>query len=340
MSTRRLFPLDHLWNQAFTRMAGAPARTGNRIDLLRDATENYPAWQEAIASAQAWIHFESYIIHDDAIGHEFADALEAKARSGVSVRLLYDWWGARTLRVNRLWRSLRAAGVDVRCFNPPRLDDPVASLSRDHRKMLGVDGRVAFVTGLCIGHDWAGDPRIGLEPWRDTGVRIEGPAVADVERAFADTWTAAGPPLPLQEIPNVSAPIPGSSVTLRVIAGTPRLGNLYRLDQLIAAAAQRSLWLTDAYFIATTPYVQALRAAALDASMFVCSFRTAAIFPCCGPYRAPGTVRSSKQACVSSNGTARCCTRRALSRTDDGAVSGRPISTRRAGWATGSSMSP
>jgi cardiolipin synthase len=265
MSTsRRLFPLDDLWSQAFTRMAGAPARTGNRIDLLRDATENYPAWLEAIASAHRWIHFESYIIHDDAIGREFADALEAKARSGVSVRLLYDWWGARTLRANRLWRSLLTAGVDVRCFNPPRLDDPLASLSRDHRKMLGVDGRVAFVTGLCIGEDWAGNPRIGIEPWRDTGVQIEGPAVADVERAFAETWAAAGQPVPPEELPDVSAPIPGNSVTLRVIAGTPRLGNVYRLDQLIAAAAQRTLWLTDAYFVATTPYVQALRAAALD----------------------------------------------------------------------------
>jgi cardiolipin synthase len=106
-----LFPLDHLWNQAFTRMAGAPARVGNRVDLLQDAAENYPAWLEAIAGARAWVHFESYIIHDDAAGRQFADALEGKARSGVTVRVLYDWWGARGLRPNRLWRSLRAAGV-------------------------------------------------------------------------------------------------------------------------------------------------------------------------------------------------------------------------------------
>jgi len=151
-----LFPLDHLWDQAFTRIAGAPARAGNRINLLRDAAENNPAWLEAIGAARAWVHFESYIIHDDTIGRQFADALEAKARSCVSVRVLYDWFSARGLRPNRLWPSLRAAGVDVRCFNSPRLGSPLAWMSRDHRKMIGVDGRFAFVTGLCVGEDWVG----------------------------------------------------------------------------------------------------------------------------------------------------------------------------------------
>jgi cardiolipin synthase A/B len=259
-----LSPLDHLWNQAFTRIVGSPARVGNRLDLLRDATQNYPAWLDAIETAEAWIHFESYIIHDDEVGRQFADALEAKARAGVTVRVLYDWWGDRRLRPNRLWRSLRNAGVDVRCFNPPRFGSPLAWLSRDHRKMIAADGRVAFVTGLCVGRDWTGDAASGKEPWRDTGVMVEGPAVADIERAFAETWATAGSPLPAHELPAVSDPLAGESVTLRVIAGTPRLASVYRLDQLIAAAAQTSLWLTDAYFVATTPYVQALRGAAID----------------------------------------------------------------------------
>jgi cardiolipin synthase len=137
-------------------------------------------------------------------------------------------------------------------------------MSRDHRKMIGVDGRIAFVTGLCVGEDWVGDPEHGAEAWRDTGVSLEGPAVTDVERAFADMWAATGSALPAPEVPDVPPPLSGGSVTVRVIAGSPRLGSLYRLDQLIAAAAQRSLWLTDAYFVATTPYVQALRSAAAD----------------------------------------------------------------------------
>src|SRR5690606_34298206 len=92
--------------------------------------------------------------------------------------------------------GLRAAGGEVRAYNPPRLDSPFGWLSRDHRKMLVVDGEVGFVTGLCVGDAWIGDPARGIEPWRDTGVEIRGPAVAQLERAFARTWAASGPPLP------------------------------------------------------------------------------------------------------------------------------------------------
>ena len=80
-------------------------------------------------------------------------------------------------------------------------------------------------------------PEHGAEAWRDTGVSLEGPAVTDVERAFADMWAATGSALPAQEVPDVPPPLSGGSVTVRVIAGSPRLGSLYRLDQLIAAAA-------------------------------------------------------------------------------------------------------
>ena len=78
-------------------------------------------------------------------------------------------------------------------------------LSRDHRKLLSVDGRVAFISGLCVGDDWVGDPARGLPPWRDTGVRIEGPAVADAERAFAASWATWGAPLP-DAAPDSAAP--------------------------------------------------------------------------------------------------------------------------------------
>ena len=76
---------------------------------------------------------------------------------------------------------------------------PLGWLNRDHRKCLIVDGEVAFVTGLCVGQRWEGDPRRGIRAWRDTGVEVRGPAVADVARAFADTWAACGEPLPAEE---------------------------------------------------------------------------------------------------------------------------------------------
>ena len=250
--------------QAFSRAAGTPLVSGNSVRLLKNAQENYPAWLEAIKSAEHSIHFESYIIHDDEMGREFAEVLAAQALRGVRVKVIYDWVGAVGTASFRLWRPLRAAGVEVRCFNPLRLDSPFGWLSRDHRKMIAVDGRVGFVTGLCVGKCWVGDAACGVEPWRDTGVEVRGPAVADIEQAFAETWAVAGAPLPPDELCD-RATIPASGKTsLRVVASVPNTAGLYRLDQLIAAMARRSLWLTDAYFVGTTPYVQALRAAAKD----------------------------------------------------------------------------
>jgi cardiolipin synthase len=257
-------PARVLADQAFSRAAGAPLVPGNSVRLLKDAAENYPAWLEAIRSAERTIHFESYIIHEDDVGREFADALAAKAREGVRVRLIYDWLGGFGHASRGFWRSMRRAGIEVRCFNPPQFESPFGWLSRDHRKMISVDGRVGFVTGLCVGRRWVGYPERGIEPWRDTGVEIRGPAVADIELAFAQSWAATGEPVPEEQLPDRSEIAPAGDVMLRVVASVPNTAGLYRLDHLIAAGARRSLWLTDAYFVGTTPYVQGLRAAARD----------------------------------------------------------------------------
>jgi cardiolipin synthase len=258
-------PLRVLADQAFSRAAGAPLVEGNRVELLRDAEQNYPAWLDAINSANRWIHFESYILRDDKCGREFANALGAAAKRGVKVRLVYDWLGALSATTWMLWERLRRAGVEVRPFNQPRLDSPLGWLSRDHRKMIGVDGRVGFVTGLCVGDMWrGGEYWRGADPWRDTGVAIWGPAVIDIERAFADVWGATGTPLPADEIPPPGSIAPAGTVALRVIATQPSTAGMFRLDQLVAAVARERLWITDAYFVGASPYVQALIAAASD----------------------------------------------------------------------------
>jgi len=253
-----------LAEQAFSRTAGAPLVAGNSIRLLKDGRENYPAWLEAIRSAQQTVHVEIYIMHDDDVGQQFANALIAKAQQGVRVRLLYDWLGGLGKTSPGFWRHLSAGGVEVRCFNPPRLDSPLGWLSRDHRKSICVDQRIAFVTGLCIGRMWADEPQPGLKPWRDTGIEVRGPAVGDIVQAFNQTWAEVGPALPADELPQRDSIPPAGDVMLRVVASLPNLAGLYRLDQLIAAVARQTLWLTDAYFVGTTNYVQALRAAALD----------------------------------------------------------------------------
>jgi cardiolipin synthase A/B len=257
-------------DQMFSRASGARLCEGNRVRLLKDAAQNYPAWLEAIRAARRTIHLEMYIVHDDDQGRLFADALIEKAAEGVRVRLVYDWLGAFGRTSRGFWKRLRAGGVEVRCYNPPRFDGPFGWVSRDHRKMIVVDGVVGFVTGLCIGRFWVGDPSRHLDPWRDTGVEVRGPAVVDLEEAFADTWVAAGEPLAADPAPAADSVRPDGEgdalegVAMRVVATVPNTAGLLRLDQLVAALARRTLWLTDAYYAGTTSHVQALRAAARD----------------------------------------------------------------------------
>lgn len=127
-----------LADQAFSRAAGASLVSGNHIRVLRDARENYPAWLDAISRATRSIHFESYIIHDDEVGEQFARALIGKGRDGVRVRVIYDWMGGFGKTSRRFWKRLRAGGVEVRCYNPPRVGSPLGWLSRDYRNMLTV----------------------------------------------------------------------------------------------------------------------------------------------------------------------------------------------------------
>lgn len=253
-----------LLDRAFTRAAGAPLVSGNAVRLLKNAAENFPAWLEAIHSARRSIYFENYFICDDHIGREFASALAERARAGVRVCLVHDWLGSMGKASHRFWRTLKDAGVEVRTFNPLKLTSPMDVLHRDHRKVLTVDGSIGFVTGLCVCDMWVGDEKRGIAPWRDTGVEVRGPALCDIERAFAHVWDAIGAPLEAHELVVREALPEAGDVALRIVANEPGTTGIFRLDQLIAAAARRTLWLTDAYFAGVAPYVQALRAAASD----------------------------------------------------------------------------
>jgi cardiolipin synthase len=249
---------------ALSRAAGAPLVGNNHVRLLKDARQNYPAWLGAIKTAEHHVHFENYFIYDDDTGREFADAMLAKARAGVRVRLIYDWMGGLGKASRRFWSRLKAGGVEVRCYNPPRFDSPLGWVSRDHRKMLAIDGGTGFITGLCVGKMWVGDPEQNIEPWRDTGVEVRGPAVSEIEQAFAQIWAMMGEPIPDLEVVGGDAAVSAGDMDVRIVASLPATAGMIRVDELVAALARRRLWLTDAYFAGTSSYVQALRAAAKD----------------------------------------------------------------------------
>jgi cardiolipin synthase len=250
-------PLEALADFGFARVADARQSEGNAIELLRDGAENFPRWLEAIEQAARSVHLENYVIEEDGTGGQFAEALIRAAGRGVRCRVLYDWVGCARRTSRRFWRRLREAGIEVRCYNAPTLGYALGWISRDHRKVLCVDGTLGFTGGLCIGHDWMGDPTRGIPAWRDTAIAIRGPAVADLEEAFADSWKHAGGKS-LPEIPAGEMPPRAGDLKAWVIAGRPDSMGLYRLGQLVAEIAKTSLWMTDAYFVATTGYVHAL----------------------------------------------------------------------------------
>jgi len=251
-------------NESFERVTGAELIHGNDVQLLVDACANYPAWLDAIESAETHIFFESYIMHGDEQGSMFAEALVKKAKEGVKVNVIYDWLGGFRKTPGRFWRHLQENGIEVRCYNPPNLNDPLGFFTRDHRKTIVVDSRVAFVSGLCVGQDWVGYPAKDIPPWRDTGVKLTGPAVAEVEAAFADIWATMGDPIDKTTWVRKEKISTTGTTSLRVVSSLPGTAHVYRLDQLLAVAARESMWLTDAYFVGIPSYLQNLKDSARD----------------------------------------------------------------------------
>ncbi len=248
-----------LAERSLARAGGTRFIPGNATRLLLDGPRVYPAMLEAIRQAEHWVHLENYIIRDDASGRLFCEALMERAGAGVSVRLLTDWLGSRGLG-RRLTAELASAGVELRRFNPPRFLDLLGNVSRDHRKLLVTDAGTAFIGGLCIGDEWAGEPERGVPPWRDTAIQVVGPAAMALDQAFEQIWTLAGGTIPpgrhAGEFPSAG------DAEVGVVVGEPRRARIQRVVELLAAGAVDRLWITDAYLVAPRSLFQALLDAA------------------------------------------------------------------------------
>jgi cardiolipin synthase len=158
---------------------------GNRAELLKNGDEIFPAMTKAIREAKVSVNLETYIFQPDEAGRQFADAMIEAARRGVEVRLLIDSWGSK---LGDLKEPLEQAGVKWREYRPVRLYSIYKVGKRTHRKILVVDGKIAFTGGLGISKQWLGDARNSHE-WRDTQVRVTGPVVDQMQAIFAEDWT-------------------------------------------------------------------------------------------------------------------------------------------------------
>lgn len=255
------------FEQALRRASDAPRRTGNELKLLKNGPATFDNWLEAIAGAERWVHLENYIFENDGVGRRFADTLSSKAREGVAVRVLYDWFGSSDVP-RSFWDGLRQAGAEVRAVNPPStlLGEGVRSfMRRDHRKLLGVDGVYASVGGVCIAEGWLErSSETGL-PYRDNAVSFRGPVVSDAERAFAGTWDLSGvDPLPPEERPKVESIAPVGEASARLVVQEPGKARVLRTLQILLAAVEERMWITDAYFLSAPTLTQALISTARD----------------------------------------------------------------------------
>ena len=239
-----------------------PWRSGNRFELLVDGGHFFPAMLTAIKAAQHYVLLEMYLFESGTIATEFIDALTAAATRGVQVYVLLDDFGARELHHADRQR-LYEAGVHLTFYNPLRYGKLRRNLWRDHRKLLLVDGAVAFTGGAGITDEFA-----PVDPlhWHDVILAVRGPCVADWQVAFAQVWhtiqgnhRTALPALPLA--PDGSDTVPGHS-TGRVTLNEPIRMEIMRSLLKHLRNAERRIWIASAYFIPSWKIRRALYQAA------------------------------------------------------------------------------
>ncbi len=247
------------FSRLVSAMAGTPLRSGNRVQIMRNGT-TLGAMRKAIASAKETIDFSSYIYWPGETANEFSEALIERAAAGVEVNLVLDGYGSAKLDGDHLER-LERSGVNVAIFRPPSWYKVKKLNNRMHRRILVVDGTIAFAGGVGIADVWTGDAQ-DPEHWRETHLRIEGPAVLDIFGAFLENWTeATGGLLTGRHIAGLESFDDG--VPLHVTRSTPTGGTTAAtlLFYTAIAGAKERLWLTTAYFAPDRTFEEVLAAA-------------------------------------------------------------------------------
>ncbi|HUQ14411.1 MAG TPA: phospholipase D-like domain-containing protein [Gemmatimonadales bacterium] len=256
-------PTSDLFVHSSANFLNAPVLRGGRAEILQNGDRFYPAMLEAIAGAKDTINFEVYIFDSDDTGRRFIEALTERARAGVEVRLLLDWFGS--LKLKRAdCRELRNAGVKLEFFRPLALRNLVRMYRRTHRRAIVIDGVVAFTGGAAVSNKWRGDTRSPKE-WRDSMTRVTGALVTGVQSAFAANWVyccgevIAGPRF---YPPNEDT---GPACGLSVVSSPSDAQQPIRLlFWLSFINAQRRLWITSSYFIPDRHLRKVVQARARD----------------------------------------------------------------------------
>jgi cardiolipin synthase len=245
------------------KMARIPLTSGNNVTLLVDGDATFASIFEGIDAAEEYVLVQFYIVRDDELGRQLQSRLIAKAQSGVRVLFLYDEIGSLGLSASYI-EGLRSADVEIFPFHSRKGSGNRFQLNfRNHRKTVVVDGRIAWIGGHNVGDEYLGrDPAFGR--WRDTHIRVEGPAVIGAQLAFVEDWRWATDELPggLSWTPHIAA---DAEAQVLVIASGPadELETASLMYTQAIHSAARRIWIASPYFVPDDAIVQALQLAGL-----------------------------------------------------------------------------
>ncbi|MFJ1729887.1 phosphatidylserine/phosphatidylglycerophosphate/cardiolipin synthase family protein [Streptomyces sp. NPDC088254] len=243
------------------RLIGIAATEGNALVVLRNGDEIFPAMLESIRSAEHTVDMMTFVYWKGDIARQFARALSERARAGVRVRLLLDGFGSRLIEKDLL-EEMGRSGVQVAWFRRPLYLSPLKQNHRCHRKVLVVDEQVAFTGGVGIAEEWCGDARNPGE-WRDTHVRLAGPAVDGVAAAFAQNWAECHDEL-FDDRDRFAGHRPQGDAVVQVVRGSASFGwqDMQTLMRVMIESAEQRFRLATAYFSPDAFFVELLCAAA------------------------------------------------------------------------------
>lgn len=252
---------DPRFERELNALLGPPLIAGNRVQVLRNGDEIFPAMLADIRAATRTINFESYIYWSGDIGRQFAEALGERARAGVRVHVMLDAVGAAKMD-DALAERMVAAGVRLHRYHAVRWYDIGRLNNRTHRKILVLDGSVGYTGGVGIAPEWTGraqDP----DHWRDTHFRVEGPVVAQMQAVFLDNWIkVSGEVLHGDDhFPELAAK---GAQRAQMFSSSPTGGSesMALMYLLAITSAEHTIDLSAAYFVPDELMVQALVAAA------------------------------------------------------------------------------
>ncbi|HEX2644878.1 MAG TPA: phospholipase D-like domain-containing protein [Thermoanaerobaculia bacterium] len=243
------------------RIDGAPILGGNRVETFFQGRHAFASMRDAVARASREILLESYIFKDDALGRGTLEALAAASDRGVDVKVIADALGSSETR-SEFWQEMRARGIEVHLFHPMFTHFWYQPF-RDHRKILVIDREVGFTGGMNIGEEYGSRHARPGETWRDSHVKVVGPAAWEMAVVFQESWLrAGGEPFEIEPLDASRAEAPGARIL--TLDSRYRRGQAESASALaaITAAAKERVWITNAYFAPGHAAVRILGAAA------------------------------------------------------------------------------